>query len=55
MRLVTIGLADFAAIDGELSVAEWIAFYQAHGIDSTKVIRSYPTQDQTGTVFECED
>ena len=55
MKLITISLADFAAIDGELTAAQWLAFYATHGIDSAKVIRSYPSQDQKATVFECEE
>lgn len=55
MKTITIPFSDFAAIDGELSVSGWLAFYAAHGIDSAKVLRSYPSQDQKSTVFEVED
>lgn len=55
MKIITIPFSAFAAIDGEQTVPEWVAWYLAHGIDPAKVIRCYPSPDQTATVFECED
>lgn len=55
MKIVTIPCSAFATLEGELTTADWLAFYAAHGVDSAKVIRSYPAQDEKSVVFESED
>src|ERR1051325_3297181 len=56
VKLITVPVADFiAANEKPMTVAEWMVWLRKYGIEPQKVLRSYFTDDQKSTVYECEE